>query len=224
MKKIKWSNIFLALCYIVAGVFFFIDPNISKEIICTWMGYGLLTIGVIYIISYFVRSKQESRFKNEFRDGLILLTLGTLALVKRILFLDIIYFIIAIVIMISGYKKLQDLVDAWRLNAEHNLLYFILAAISIAVGLIIIFDTTIDNKPLHYLIAGGLLYSGVSDLISDIFLAAKMSKYINEINKKEEEKQAQASIVDEVVEEEPVQEEEVKATEVLEDENKNIED
>lgn len=223
MKKIKWSSIVIAICYIVAGSLFLYDTNITKEIICTWIGYGLLACGLVYIVSYFIRPKHESFLKNDFRDGMILLTLGILPLVKKNMFLELVYFIIAVVIMISGYKKLQDCVDAWRLGAKHGVLYFVLASISIVIGLVIMLDTTINTRPLHYLIAGGLLFSGISDLISTIFLASKMSKYIRRINKEkaeqEETVEEQTEALETQLEQEPVQVDE----EILDDENKNPE-
>lgn len=179
MKSIKWSSIFIAVCYIAAGILFFADASLTRDAICKWIGYLSLGIGIVYIVSYFLRPKEESFIKDEFRDGLILVTIGLLPLIRKDIFIEIVYFVLAIVIMISGYKKLQDCVDSWRLGMKNGLVYFILASISIILGLIIMLDTTIQVKPLHNLIGAGLLYSGVSDLISTIFLSRKMTQYIN---------------------------------------------
>lgn len=182
MKSIKWSSILVAICYIAAGILFFADANLTKGIICTWIGYALLAVGAVYIVSYFIRPKNESFFKNEFRDGLILITIGLLPLIRKNIFIEIVYFVVAIVIMISGYSKLQDCVVSWRLGMKNGLVYFILASISIVIGLIIMLDPTIQTASLHNLIGAGLLYSGVSDLISTIFLSSKMSQYVSSIS------------------------------------------
>ena len=181
MKSIKWSSIFIAVCYIAAGILFFADASLTRDAICKWIGYIALAIGIVNIVSYFLRPKNESFLKDEFRDGLILITVGLLPLIRKDIFIEIVYFVVAIVIMISGYSKLQDCVVSWRLGMKNGLVYFILAAISIILGLIIILDTTIQVKPLHNLIGAGLLYSGVSDLISTIFLSKKMTQYVNSI-------------------------------------------
>ena len=52
MKSIKWSSILVAICYIAAGILFFADANLTKDIICTWIGYALLAVGAVYIVSY----------------------------------------------------------------------------------------------------------------------------------------------------------------------------
>ena len=181
MKKIKWSSIIIAICYIVAGILFFLDENLTREIVCSWIGYSLLVIGVLSLISYFLHPKNVSFLKNEFRDGLIVITLGIMTLIRKDLFIELVYFVLAIIIVISGYKKLQDCVDACRLGFKNFILYLVLASISIVIGLIVMLDPTIAIKPLHRLIGGGLLYSGVSDLISTIFISSKMYSYIKNI-------------------------------------------
>lgn len=190
MKKVKWSSIFVSILYIVAGFFFFLYKKVTKDFLCSWIGYLLLIIGLIYIISYFIKPKHESFLKNEFRDGLILATLGILAVNKKDVFIEFVYFVLAIVIMISGFKKLQDLVDSWRLGIKFGLLYLVLATVSIVIGLIVMFDSTIAIRALHMLIGIGLIYSGLSDLISTIYLNNKMNEYAKSIQS-EQEKQSE---------------------------------
>lgn len=187
MKKIKWSSMIVSLFYILAGILFFLDKQLTKQTVCTWIGYGLLLIGFIYIISYFIKPIEESFLKNEFLYGLILLTLGILPILKKSVFIDLVYFALAIVIMISGFKKLQDCVDSWRLGSNLGLAYIVLAAVSIIIGIIVMFDSSIATKHLHMLIGGGLIYSGISDLISSIFLSTKMTKHIDKLNTQKDE-------------------------------------
>ena len=189
MKNIKWSAIVIAACYIGAGCLFFIEPSITRELICNWIGGGLIVFGIVDIISYFIRPKHESYMENTFRDGLILITLGILVLIKKVLFIELVYSILAIVIMVSGYNKLQDCVASWRLGIKNGLVYLILASISIILGLFILTGYSTDVHTLHYLIAGGLLYSGITDLISTLFLSRQMSNYADTLPKQEEKQE-----------------------------------
>ena len=226
MKNIKWSSIVIAICYIAAGVLFFTDANITKELICTWIGYGLIAVGLIYIISYFTRPIHIGFLKNEFMTGLIIVTLGVMPLVKREIFIELVYFALAVLIMISGYRKLQDCVDSWRLGLKNGVLYFVLAAISIVIGAVILLDTTIDVKPLNYLIGSGLLYSGLSDLISTIFLSKKVHSYVKEMNSGRKEKfevpKADEDKPEETIESEVVEQPQVDET-IFDDNNNNPE-
>lgn len=184
MKNVKWSSVGVAVCYIVAGIFFFANAKLTREIICSWTGYILLIVGVVSITVYFLRHKIASIMKNEFRDGLILITLGSLVLIKKDEFISIVYMLLAIVIMVSGYKKLQDCVDSWRLGQKYGILYLVLSFISIIIGLIVMLDAPGDIQTLHKLIGFGMLYSGVSDLISTLFISTKVSEYFRSIDEK----------------------------------------
>lgn len=179
MKNIKWSSIIISICYIAGGFLFFLDTNLTKDLICSIIGYILLAVGVFSVVAYFAKSKLEGFLRNDFRDGLIIITVGLLPLIRKDLFIELVYSIIAILIMVSGYKKLQDCVDAWRIGYKKVALYVILSAISIIFGLIIMLDTTINVASLHKLIGISLLFSGVSDLISTIFLSRKMAEVVN---------------------------------------------
>ena len=183
MKKIKWANIIVAICYSIAGIMFFADANLTKDIICTWAGYGLLIVGAIMAVSYLVRPKSESFFRDDFGNGLIYMTLGILVFTKKAIFFEFVYFGLAIIIMISGYRKLQDCVDAYRFGSKNGVLYLVLASVSILIGIFILVDTSLSLKTLHYLIGGGLLFSGISDLASSIFLSGKMFEYSRNVDK-----------------------------------------
>lgn len=196
MKNIKWSSIIIAVCYIAIGVLFFADANLTKDAICAWMGYGLLIVGALYIVSYFFKPKNESFYNNDFRDGLIIITIGILPLAKKDVFLGFVYLAIAIIIMVSGYNKLQDCVNAWRLGLKYGLLYFVLASISIVLGLVIIMNGDMTTKQLHNLIGASLMFSGASDLISTLFLSRKMQKY-NDIIEKQKVEEPKEEIVEE---------------------------
>lgn len=183
MKSIKWSSIIIAIGYILSGILFLASPNLTRDLICTWIGVGLLIAGLITIIVYFLRSKQDSFLRNDFMNALLLITIGLLALIRKNVFIEIVYLVLAIVIMLSGYKKLQDCVDAYRLGLKYGTLYLCLSAVSIIVGVVIIVDSAIEIETLHILIAIGLIYSGASDLVSTIFLSSKMKAYVDNLKK-----------------------------------------
>ena len=52
-------------------------------------------------VSYLVRPKSESFFRDDFGNGLIYMTLGILVFTKKVIFFEFVYFGLAIIIMIS---------------------------------------------------------------------------------------------------------------------------
>ena len=222
MKSIKWSSIFISLCYIGAGAFLILDPAISQEFICTVMSYASFVIGGVNILIYFLRPAKESFFRNDFMVGLLILTLGGLALTYTEMFLEMVYVILAVIIMISGYIKLQDCVDTWRLGSKHGLIYFLLAIISIGAGIIVLISPFTTIEHLHYMIGGGLIYSGVSDLFSAIYLSTKMIGYNRHLKQRDEEN-ARAQLREDLPEiiEELKEEEKPEPEDAILDDNNN---
>lgn len=187
MKSIKWSAIIIALAYIAAGSYFFFYPQTTEETICTILGFALIAVGLLNIMSYFSRSNEDSFFRDDFKYGLIIITVGCFALAFKPLFTELAYVCIGIIIMNSGFGKLQDCVDTWRLGSNHGFLYIFLAAVNIIIGLLVAINPFTNTLNLHYLIAGGLAFSGVSDLFSSIYLSTKMALSIRDKKREAEE-------------------------------------
>lgn len=105
-------------------------------------------------------------------------------------------FIVAIVIIVDGFVKLQDGIDAKRLGYDKSYIYVIFAAISIIVGLIAMFNLVETSNLLFQVLGVGLVYCGVSDFISVIFIAKRVQKFVEEKNKVEEYVEKKANAVD----------------------------
>lgn len=187
MKSIKWSAIVIALVYIGAGAYFLLYPETTEEMLCTILGFTLIGIGLINVFSYFIRNNEDSFFRDDFKNALILITIGSFALAYKPLFIDLIYAVIGIIIMISGYGKLQDCVDTWRFGSNHGPLYIIMAFVSIAMGLVVAINPFVKVAQLHMVIAVGLIFSGVSDFISSIYLSTKLIQQRRRKREEEEE-------------------------------------
>ncbi|MDO4940938.1 MAG: DUF308 domain-containing protein [Erysipelotrichaceae bacterium] len=184
MKNIKWSSIALAALYIVSGIFLIANPEIKENEISLIIGVVAILVGVFNIIRYFIYPLEKRVFRNDFLFGLLFVSVGAVALIFKNMFLELVYIILAFVIMFSGFVKIQDGVDASHLGGKNAMIYFILAIISIGFGLLVLVKTynfrvgssiTSIDKLLGY----GLCYSGVSDLFSAIYLSGKLNSYIN---------------------------------------------
>lgn len=84
----------------------FLDLNLTKDLLCSIIGFLLLALGLISVVSYFSKTRLDSLLRNELKDGLIVLTVGLLLLIRKDFFIEIIYLILAVFIVVSGYKML----------------------------------------------------------------------------------------------------------------------
>lgn len=178
MKSFKWSSLAVAAAYLIAGFFLLFYPETSANIICTIIGWALIILGGLDVITYFMMEVQEALYRNDFTAGVVLILLGALVIAKKDLFQAIIPMVIAIVIIASGFSKLQDGIDAKRLGSSRGLSYVILAAVSIVFGLVIMFNPSFTNKVLFQLMGVALIYSGATDLYFTLYLSGKIRKFM----------------------------------------------
>lgn len=187
MKNIKWSNIFTAIVYSAAGILLVVYPYITDNDICTIIGGVIFFYGILNIIKYFMYPIEIRLFRNDLIVGLLLLTIGVISYVYKAMFLEMYYIALAIIILYSGFIKFKDGVDASHLGSRHGLLYFLLATISVILGLVVLFNTYIFTKGatedvMHKLIGYSMTYCGLSDLFSAIYLSTKLRAYLRQKN------------------------------------------
>ncbi len=195
LKQIKWSSILMSVGYIIAGVLLVVYPEVSANIICYVAGIAACVFGVVSLTTYFLLDLKDSLFRNEFAIGVMAIIAGILMIVKRDLLFELVPIIMGLVIVTSGFIKLQRAVVAHRIHYDKAMVYTGLAVISIILGLIIMFfmsGRTAQNV-LFITIGAGLIYCGTSDLIITLFLANKFHQFL-EMFEKEPESQPQVYI------------------------------
>lgn len=185
MKNIKWSNIFAGILIAAAGILLIAYPYITDNDICTAIGGIVFIYGVLNIVRYFIYPIEVRLFRNDLIVGLLLVTIGIISFIFKEMFLEMTYIYLALLILYSGFMKFKDGIDASHLGSNHGMLYFGLAMISIILGLVVLFNTYIFSTRatedfMHKLIGYGMIYSGLSDLFSAIYLSKKLKTYLKQ--------------------------------------------
>jgi uncharacterized membrane protein HdeD (DUF308 family) len=173
-KNVKWYALITAILYIVAGVLLFVYPQMSENLICDVSGIAVIVLGLIHITSYFMMDLNESLYRNDFVEGVIIVLVGILVIYQKIVFQQLVPYVLAIVIIASGIMKLQDGIDAHRIGFPSGYIYLILASISIIFGLVVMFDLIPAGKLIYQVLGAGLAYSGITDLFSAIYLSGRI--------------------------------------------------
>ena len=198
LKNIKWTAVLISVVYIVAGVLLVMYPSASADVICNIIGYALVLSGIVNIATYFMLDLKDSLFRNDFVIGIVLSLLGVLVIVEKDAFQTLIPFVLAIIIVASGFAKLQNAIDMMRLKVNKSWIQFVLALISIVFGLVIMFGKINGNDVLFTVIGVGLIYSGATDLYSTIYLSAKVKKYFKALEeaKHQQELKREGNVID----------------------------
>ena len=178
-KSIKKILLSVSVIYIVVGCLLLIDGSACVEFVVSLLGYGLGIAGIIEIIRYFVTKIDERYKRNDFILGVVLLAVAIIILLCKYALSDIVAVTFGVAIIVSGALKIQDSLDAKKIGKSHLKTYLILMFICIAFGALVIINYFyILDYRLLYISAGiGMLFSGITDMASNLYLAYVKTKY-----------------------------------------------
>ncbi len=183
LKEIKWNTIVTSVVYIALGIVLLFMPTTSLYIILNIIGIGTAVAGLLSLIRYFTFDANESFYRNDFLLGLIGVAIGLLIFLRKDIFASLIPFLLGIAIMFSGFVKLQDSIDAKRMGYQNSVVYIVLSLINIVVGIVVILNPFKTSELLFMIIGAGLMYSGISDLVSTVYLSRRLNKLHKELKK-----------------------------------------
>lgn len=178
-KEAKWQNLIGNAVYIIMGIVLLVFPEASAQTFCYVIGISAIVIGVFTILIYLFREVQKNYYRNDFVLGSMEILLGAVVLYKAELVVSLIPYILGILVVFSGILKLQTTIDVRRMRLGTELVFLILSLVNIAWGIVLILDPfrayMADQiaalRMLFIFIGIGLLFSGISDTISTLYMS-----------------------------------------------------
>lgn len=195
LKQVKWQTMLTSLLYIVLGIVTFAVPETMVRTLGYMVGILLILVGAVSMICYLLRETSRNYDRNDFGYGLVGIAVGVVFLYKVEWIASLIPVILGILVLASGCVKLQHVIDMKRMECGNWIAVLILAVINVIFGAVLVlnpFDTVIL---LFRLVGAGLIFSGVSDCITTVYLAGRMKEFLDRV-------QAVDSTYTEVTEEE----------------------
>lgn len=200
LKQIKWTDVLMSLAYVVAGVLLIIFPDISANVISWIIGITLIVYGIVSLTAYFLADIRDTLYNNNFVIGLMTIVFGLVVIAKKDMIMNLIPFILGLVIVSSGLVKLHRSIIAYRIHYSASMTYGLLGVVSIILGLITMFflsgETT--QNIIFIVIGCGLVYSGLSDLFIQFFLANKFNHFVKDFERAFEKQESNIVDVDAV--------------------------
>lgn len=175
-KSLRWTAIFTAVLYILVGIAAIAIPEAMLMLIASVLGWASIIGGAVFIVLYLIRDTKENFFRNDFVYGLTAITVGIVILLNRELFIGLIPMLLGILIVVSGCIKLQSSIDMLRLKTGNWGAALVLAIINVIFGIILIRNPFEAQVTLFRMIGIGLLFSGVTDLITTIYFSGVYSQ------------------------------------------------
>lgn len=181
LKNFKWETILAALMYVIVGALLVIFPTAIAKSLCYTIAIIVIAIGVIKLISFLIKKEQDGFVRTGLVSGIIFILIGVFIAVKSSVIISIIPFVLGILIAVSGFTKLQNVIQLKKLG-ENSKGMLVMALINIVIGLCLAFNPFRAAKWMIVLIGICVLLTGLSDLFSAVYVYRKIKAHKDEMD------------------------------------------
>ena len=165
----KGTGIAAVILYLIAGVLLLIWPDLMTEITMWALVIVLAAYGIYRIIAYFRMTPEEGASTYSLALALFLLLLAVYIIIDRTSFASIFPRIWGLMLLIGGFIKIQEAIDALRIHQRHWWWLLIGAAISVVLGIFAILRPAFILESIALFIGISLIVEAIIDVILLIF-------------------------------------------------------
>lgn len=177
--KLKWEKLVTAIVAIVLGIVFVADPNGSGDAVCKVAGVAMIVLAAAMLIRYITSAQL---FPENLIFSAVLLLLGIFFIAKSGVVMTVLGLFFGIFLVIDGASKIRDGIDAAKAKMQGWWIWFILALLTIVLGVLVMFGESVMT-----LLGVSLIVDGVSDIVTTLWLSAGVRKVKKEIEKDEKD-------------------------------------
>ena len=189
--RILLSNwVLVAVSYVVVGVVLLVYPDISYISLCYIAATAVMLIGLVDVVRYIIRGISEGKLNNYLSRGLIEVLVSVFMFVRSDYVVMVLPILLGLAIVMDGIVKLQRSIDLMRLHFEGWVFVLILAAMSLAIGAVLVFRPLDSTKALTMVMGIAMIYCGVTSVVVSIFVNLKLRSYRESLDDEEAEKAA----------------------------------
>lgn len=179
----------LASCIsILAGILLIFFPTTALRAVCYLFGGALFVVGAGNVLSYVLNllGKEAYQYSPQYKlvFGIVMVGLSILAFVKTTWIVSVIPVLLGVIIVVSGIVKLQHALDLRWIGYDGWLPILFLAAMSLILGGVMLFNPFDTAKTLIIAIGIGLVISGCTDLITNVCLKKQVKAYQDLLNQR----------------------------------------
>ena len=190
MKFLKQNsvNLLISLCELIIGILLLIDPTGFSNGIIIAFGAACLAFGIVQIVFYWKKPLADAISRFYLMKGLISISVGLFCICFSHWFLEtfkLLSFLYGILLLISGFYKVQWSIDLLRQKEKRWWLAAVSAGLSILFSLIII-GNPFSTVTVTWIFSGVVL---IAEAIIDIVMLLLIRVFVNakfpKIKKKE---------------------------------------
>ena len=153
--------------YALVGLILIFFPNRSLSFVCTLAGILMVGYGVVAVIGFFAgRGTDAFAFRSDLVLGVMAGIVGIFFLLHSDFIISVIPTILGVYILIDALMNMKRGLDLRELGYAGWTTTLVLSGISLAMGLVILWNPFKTGLILWRVIGGVFLYLGASDLWS----------------------------------------------------------
>ncbi|MCR4896848.1 MAG: DUF308 domain-containing protein [Lachnospiraceae bacterium] len=175
-KNLRTGAYIASVCYIVVGLVAIIMPEDMLKLLIYIVGGACIVGGAVFVINYLIRDVKINYFRNDFLHGLVAILLGIIVILKWETVISMVPLCLGILVMISGCIKLQNAIDLKRMDSKSWVRLLVVAVINLILGAILVANPFTTAVVLLRALGVGLIFSGVTDLLSTRFFSREWKK------------------------------------------------
>lgn len=181
LKQMKWETLLSSILYVVLGIVALVIPDTMVKTLGYLIGILLIVAGAVSMICYLLREAHQNYYRNDFVYGLVSIAVGILFLYKVEWIISLVPVILGVMVVASGCRKLQDVIDMKRMGYGNWVLMLVLAVVNVMFGAALIVNSFQAAMVLLQLMGAGLIFSGITDGAICLYLAGKVKGYFDDL-------------------------------------------
>ena len=162
MKKSQLNSLASTIILIVLGGVLLLHPGDTLNLAVRLVGVALVLVGAVGIIAQMM--KQEEKQIVSLLVGVVEILAGLVVLAAPSFVASLFPLLVGIAVVLYG---ISDFIAAWRLKnaGAHNAWALILAAITVILGVVLVFNPFRTLTTLVRVLGAVLIYKGVTGLL-----------------------------------------------------------
>lgn len=175
--QIGFSVVFLVL----GGLLLFV-PKITPAILCYSLAGGIMGIGVILIVRYFMTEAYKNIQSYGFSFGVLLILCGSIILARTTILSEYLYTALGALMLAASVFKLQNALDLKAIRDAYWWIWLLIAFVFAIFATVIIVNPFSDKKTLAQFASVLVLIDGIISLIGTLYLAFRLRAWKKQLD------------------------------------------
>ena len=175
-----------SLVFLVLGALLLFVTQITPAILCYSLAGGIMGIGVILIVRYFMTEAYKNIQSYGFSFGVLLILCGSIILARTTVLSQYLFTALGALMLAASVFKLQNALDLKAIKDSYWWVWLLIAFVFAIFATVIIVNPFSDKKTLAQFTSVLVLIDGIVSLVGTLYLAFRLRSW----KKKSEEAEA----------------------------------